>query len=477
MDARPTKVRFAPSPTGLLHLGNVRTALFNFLIARKARGIFLLRIEDTDTARGHEKYTQALQEDLRWLGLQWQEGAGVGGESGPYLQSQREAIYKSYFVALENQGLAYHCFCTQHELEMERKTQRAAGRPPRYSGRCRSLTHEEIAARLSTGTPATLRFHVKPGEVLEFEDRVRGSQRFSSEDIGDFVIRRSDGTSAFFFSNGVDDARMGITLVVRGEDHLTNTPRQMLILQALDLPIPDYAHIALVVGASGAPLSKREGSRTIRELRDTGFLPLAINNYLARLGHTYDDNSLMTLHALAMDFDIARLHRAPARFDEAQLMHWQHEAVRVASDAELWSWMGEKVHALVPEATYRAFVETVRPNVSLPHDALDWARNLFTDESFTVSGRSREIILDTPASYFECFLELYEQFHSDLHLLVGRELPARTGRKGAAVFQPLRAALTNKLRGPELARLLEIMPPDRIRSRIEYAKEAASRGR
>ncbi|GMQ89884.1 MAG: glutamate--tRNA ligase [Gammaproteobacteria bacterium] len=477
MDVRFTKVRFAPSPTGLLHLGSVRTALFNFLIARQARGVFLLRIEDTDAARGHEKYTQALQEDLRWLGLQWQEGAGVGGGSGPYLQSQRASLYERYFAELENQGLAYHCFCSQRELEMERKAQRAAGRPPRYSGRCRRLKHEEVAARLGAGTPATLRFHVKPGEVLEFADRLRGLQRYSSEDIGDFVIRRSDGTPAFFFSNAVDDALMGVTLAVRGEDHLTNTPRQMLILRALDLSVPDYAHIALVVGAGGAPLSKREGSRTIRGLRETGFLPLAINNYLARLGHSYDDNNLLTLDALAKGFDIARLHRAPARFDETQLMHWQREAVRLAPAGELWGWMREPVHALVPEGARDDFVEVLRPNLSFPPDALEWARVLYANESFALTGKARDIVLATPASYFDSFLELYERFHGDPKTLVGRELPARTGRKGAAAFQPLRAALTNKPRGPELARLLEIMPPDRVRKRIEYAKETASRGR
>ena len=261
MSTGPLRTRFAPSPTGLLHLGNARTALFNFLIAQAAGGRFLLRIEDTDVARGHDKYVEALQEDLRWLGLDWQEGAGLGGDHGPYLQSERRSLYDNYFAALEAAHRAYPCFCTPQELDMERKSQLAAARPPRYSGRCYRLSADDAAARLAAGMPATLRFHVDEGQTVEFEDRVRGPQRFATDDIGDFVIRRSSGAAAFFFSNAVDDALMEIHLVVRGDDHLSNTPRQILILRALGLPVPGYAHIGLVVASGGAPLSKREIGR------------------------------------------------------------------------------------------------------------------------------------------------------------------------------------------------------------------------
>ncbi|HLF23712.1 MAG TPA: glutamate--tRNA ligase, partial [Burkholderiales bacterium] len=313
MIARPFKTRFAPSPTGLLHLGNVRTALFNYLFARRHGGIFLLRLEDTDAMRGHEKYAVALMEDLRWLGLQWDEGPQAGGTHGPYEQSRRGEIYRRYFVQLDEQGLAYPCFCCEHELSIARKTAIAAGRPPRYSGKCRALSPEDVRARFAQGVPATLRFRVPEGRTVTFEDRVRGPQSFATDDIGDFVIRRSDGTPAFFFCNAIDDAVMGVTLVVRGEDHLTNTPRQLMLLEALGLPVPQYAHIALVVGADGAPLSKRTGGKSVQELRTAGFLPSAVNNYLARLGHTYDANDFMSLEVLAQNFDLERLHRAPAR--------------------------------------------------------------------------------------------------------------------------------------------------------------------
>ena len=328
MTAPSLKTRFAPSPTGLLHIGNIRTALYNYLWARHGAGVFLLRIEDTDATRGEERYTDALMADMQWLGLQWDEGPNRGGAHAPYAQSQRGAMYETFAARLVETGLAYPCFCTEHELKLERKTQIAAGQPPRYSGKCRALSPHEVDARRARGTPATLRFHVADGRTVEFDDRVRGPQRFATGDIGDFVIRRSDGTPAFFFCNAVDDALMGVTLVVRGDDHLTNTPRQILLLEALRLRAPDYAHIPLVVGADGAPLSKRTGGRSLAGLRDAGYLPAAINNYLARVGHSYDAEGLLSLEELARRFDLARVHHSPARYDETQLLHWQREAVR-----------------------------------------------------------------------------------------------------------------------------------------------------
>jgi nondiscriminating glutamyl-tRNA synthetase len=321
MTSRPLTTRFAPSPTGLLHLGNIRTALFSYLLAKRAGGVYVLRIEDTDTARGDAKYVGALMQDLRWLGLQWDEGPETGGPHAPYYQSQRAEIYRQYLERLEAAGAAYPCFCTEHELKVERKTQIAAGRPPRYSGKCRALPPAQVAQRRAAGAAATLRFHVADGRFVEFVDGVRGAQRFDTSDIGDFVIRRSDGTPPFFFSNAVDDALMGVTRVVRGDDHLTNTPRQILLLEALGLRIPGYAHIPLVVGADGAPLSKRTGSKSVQQLRAQGFLPLAIDNYLARVGHTYESNQLLELDQLAVQFALEHVHHSPARYDEAQLLH------------------------------------------------------------------------------------------------------------------------------------------------------------
>ena len=230
-----------------------------------------MRLEDTDAMRGHEKYALALQEDLRWMGLVWDEGPDVGGAHGPYAQSERGEIYKSHFLKLEQDRLAYPCFCTEHELAIERKVAIASHLPPRYSGKCRALSPDDVRPRFGRGEPATLRFRVPAARKVGFDDKVRGPQVFDSADIGDFVIRRSDGTPAFFFCNAVDDALMDVTLVVRGEDHLTNTPRQIMLLDALGLPAPEYAHIALVMDAYGTPLSKRIFSQSVEELRAAGY--------------------------------------------------------------------------------------------------------------------------------------------------------------------------------------------------------------
>ncbi len=474
MGTQPLKTRFAPSPTGLLHLGNVRTALFNYLLARASGGSFLLRIEDTDVTRGHDKYIEALQQDLTWLGLEWQEGAGIGGPHGPYLQSQRNAIYEDLFSALQARQEAYPCFCTAQELEIERKSQLAAGQPPRYSGRCYRLSDDERAARLRSDTPATLRFHVAADSTVEFEDHVRGLQRFGTNDIGDFVIRRSSGGAAFFFSNAVDDALMGVTLVVRGDDHLSNTPRQILILRALDLPVPAYGHIALVVAEDGAPLSKREGSSTIRELREQGYLPQALNNYLARLGHTSYDDSFMDLAGLAASFDLRHVSRSPARFDEGHLRHWQREAVNAVSPAEFWNWLGDGLDAWVPADKRPAFAEAVRTNINFPVDASEWARVIFSDEHFALTDGARQVLAGVAPSYFDQVLETYTACagkFEDFPLV----LQTRTGKKGAAALRPVRLALTNRERGPELVRLLAIIPATRVRERLLAAKAIAAK--
>lgn len=467
MTAGRFKTRFAPSPTGLLHLGNVRTALFNHLLARGQGGVFLLRLEDTDAVRGHERYATALQEDLTWLGLGWDEGPEVGGPHGPYAQSQRSEIYERFARALEVKGLAYRCFCTEHELKMERKVQLAAGRPPRYSGKCRALGATEIEARRARGLPATLRFHVADGRSVEFEDAVRGMQRFATSDIGDFVIRRSDGTPAFFFCNAVDDALMGVTLVVRGDDHLTNTPRQILLLEALELRAPAYAHIPLVVGADGAPLSKRTGSRSLQELRAAGYLPAAINNYLARLGHTYETHGLLSHADLAARFELARVHHSPARYDEMQLLHWQREAVKSLSAEDVWSWAGAEAQGWVPTAEKEAFIAAVRPNVVFPADVARWARVVYADD-LALSTAAREAIADAGRSFFEEALPALDTARASFATM-SSALKSRTGRSGKTLFRPLRAALTGELDGPEMAQLLPLIGYERARDRLARA--------
>jgi nondiscriminating glutamyl-tRNA synthetase len=458
------KTRFAPSPTGQLHLGNVRTALFNWLLAQRTDGVFLLRIEDTDAERSRAQFTTGLQTDLHWLGLDWQEGPGVGGAQAPYAQSERAAIYEDKAAALEAQGKVYPCFCSVLELEMARKAQRAAGRPPRYPGTCAHLTAEQVAAKRAQGLVPTWRFRIPAGCHIEFDDLVRGPQRFASDDIGDFVIRRGDGSAAFFFSNAVDDGLMGVTHVLRGEDHLANTPRQILLLEALGLPVPHYGHIAMIVGADGAPLSKRSGSLSVAELQANGYMPLGVLNYLARLGHHFADESFMTRRQLAQGFDIAHLGRSPARYDAAQLLHWQQQAIAYTDDAALWDWMGEATHALVPDDVRDGFITLVRGNVRFPVEAQQWARIVFSD-ALTIEDAAREQLAQAAPQYFHHALEVLQAVGAEYDAFI-TALKMRAGVKGKALFMPLRAALTGTLHGPELAGVMRLMPLELMRKRL-----------
>jgi nondiscriminating glutamyl-tRNA synthetase len=467
MTSPPIRTRFAPSPTGLLHLGNARTALFNALLASPGGGEFVLRIEDTDAERSRPEHIEALCRDLRWLGIDWQLGPDAGQEGGSYLQSQRTELYRELFETLEQHGAAYYCFCSEQELAQSRRAQAAAGRPPRYSGRCHGLSADEVATRLAEGQTPTLRFHVPPGQTVEIDDLVRGVQRFETDDIGDFIIRRSDGTPAFFFSNAVDDALMGITHVLRGEDHLANTPRQVLILRALGLRQPRYGHVALIVGPDGAPLSKRHGGRSLEQLREAGYLPEAVLNYLVRLGHHFDSDALLGLDALASQFNVSRLSRAPARYDAAQLGHWQRLAVQQLSDERMWQWLGKECAGLVASADRERFLAAVRPNIDVPGDALHWARVVYSDD-WVLSDAALEAIRQAGPDFFIAGLGALDGGAPALDQL-GARLKAATGRKGRALFHPLRAALTGDVEGPELSALIPLIGPHRVRKRFEDA--------
>ncbi len=453
---KPIKTRFAPSPTGRLHLGNVRTALFNALYAAQQRGVFLLRIEDTDHARSDEPYIAALEEDLRWLGLDWQEGPEAEAPHAPYRQSERDAVYADYFHRLEAAGRVYPCFCTERELKLERKAQLSAGRPPRYSGRCACIAPEEATRRLQAGDEATLRFRVPEGETVAFDDLVRGAQGFATADIGDFIVRRASGSPAFFFSNAVDDAVMGVTHVLRGEDHLTNTPRQILLLQALDLNIPAYGHISMIVGDDGAPLSKRHGSSTLVDLREQGYLPAAINAYLARLGHHFEDDALFDWDELVAGFDLQRLGKAPARFDEGQLRHWQRVAVDRCEIRELMDWLGRDNLNPIPRHDRVEFLETVRPNILFTADVHYWSEVVYGDLP-PFSDAAQDALREATPGFYTKAAAAAAAGHNDLAGL-SAVLKEQLGVKGRALFHPLRVALTGEAGGPELGRLMALMP-------------------
>ncbi|MDH5300077.1 MAG: glutamate--tRNA ligase [Gammaproteobacteria bacterium] len=457
------KTRFAPSPTGYIHLGNARTALFNALKAR-AGGCFLLRIEDTDEERSRMEFVHSLQEDLTWLGLDWQEGPIVGGDQEPYFQSQRAEIYNAYYDKLVEMDAAYPCFCSETDLNLERKFQRSAGKPPRYSGKCAHLSAEQREQALKKNPNPTLRFRVPKDVQIEFEDLVRGKQSFAANDIGDFIIRRGDKTAAFFFSNAIDDALMKVTHVLRGEDHLANTPRQQLILQALGLPQATYAHISMIVGHDGSPLSKRHGSRSIRELRAHGYLPEAVVNYLARLGHYYEDDTFMSVDDLGIKFSLERLGKSAAKYDPHQLLHWQHQALAAADEAKIWDWMGLEVRDLVGEERRAEFIDLIRANVSFPEHALHWAKVIYEDP-LNLSDDMREAVVDAGRQFFEQALVALDLHPADFKAF-SDEIKKHTGAKGKALFTPLRAAMTGELGGPEMSKLMVILGPERIAQRL-----------
>lgn len=439
----------------------------------RGRGWFLLRIEDTDAERSRAEYIDDLQEDLLWLGLSWDEGPVAGGEHVPYAQSERGHIYQNFYEQLEQSGLAYPCFCSEQELKLARKRQLSAGQAPRYPGTCAHLSREDAAVRRAAGREPTLRFRVPKGEAVEFSDLVRGAQKFMTDDIGDFIVRRANGTPAFFFCNAIDDALMGVTHVLRGEDHLANTPRQLLLLRALNLRLPQYGHISMIVGSDGAPLSKRHGSRSIRELRQTGFLPEAIVNYLARLGHHYEDTRLMDLDELSQLFAAERLGRAPARYDGDQLIHWQREAVAHADPERLFQWMGEAIRDVVPGEHKTEFVDAVRGNITLPEHALMWARILYVDP-LELSFTAQEAITSAGAAFFNAAIAAVDARGADFQA-ISAALKTQLGVKGKALFQPLRAALTGELDGPEMTKILPLMSSARARQRFHVAAELAAK--
>jgi len=334
------RVRFAPSPTGRLHLGGARTALFNWLLARKTGGSFVLRIEDTDFSRGDPSLEASMMEDLRWLGLLWDEGPDVGGPYGPYRQSERGFVYNSFLEELRGKGLVYRCFCSEAELEEERRRRLLEGLPPRYGGRCARLSEEE-ADRLAAQRPFAWRFRVRGG-LCSFVDLVRGEISFRGEELGDFVVVRSDGRPTYNFAAVCDDIAMRITHVVRGEDHLPNTPRQILLYEALGSVPPAFAHLPLVVDRDGRKLSKRDEALSVSSLREMGFLPEAVLNALVLLGWQppSGEERVLKLEDMVRLFDLSRVSPSPSTFDLATLSRLNRKHLSSASSERIASLLG-----------------------------------------------------------------------------------------------------------------------------------------
>ena len=463
MPAAPVVTRFAPSPSGELHLGNVRTALHSWLLARRTGGRYLLRIEDTDAARSSEAHVDALLDDLAWLGLAWDED--------PWRQSQRGGVHGPLLERLEHEDRAYPCYCTNDELQLMRAAQRAAGQPPRYAGTCARLDAAGRAERAARGLKPSLRFRVPDRGVVEFTDLVHGAQRFECALIGDFVVRRDDGTPAFFFANAVDDALSGVTLVLRGEDHLANTPRQLLVLAALGLAAPAYGHEALITGSDGAPLSKRNGAQSVRELRDAGYSPAAVLNLLLRLGHSTPVNALLPLERMPEAFETGHLQRASAHFDAVQLRHWQSQWVHGLDDAAAEAWLAPRLPGALAGEQRSRFVAAVRANLLLAPDVQAWLP-VVLGGALPMEEPARAAIHAAGEAFFAAAARAVDAAVAAGEAPRVDALRAATGAKGAQFYGPLRAALTGRTHGPELAPLIAAIPVDLLRRRLAAALES-----
>ncbi|HEX2549818.1 MAG TPA: glutamate--tRNA ligase, partial [Gammaproteobacteria bacterium] len=411
-----------------------------------------------------------LKNDLHWLQIEWQEGPDVGGPTGPYFQSERSEIYDQYYRQLEEMGLAYPCFCTDAELALNRKLQLSRGQPPRYPGTCRKLSKEQIDKKIADGLKPALRFHVPDNQQIDFVDSVKGQQRFNSHDIGDFIIRRADGGSSFMFCNAIDDSLMGVTNVLRGEDHLTNTPRQLMILDALQLRKPDYGHLSLITNEDSMRLSKRKGSFSLHDLREEGYLSLAVLNYLSRLTHTYEDAELLDFTTLAKKFRLDKLSRSPARFDRNQLLHWQKETILSIKDTEtIWQWLGETIKNKIPEDKKDLFAKVMQKNILFPHEADQWADILFGNGPHW-NEEKLSLLKQTSGDFFKTAREVFQQHQGNLKIILD-ELKKSLGISGKNLFMPLRLALTGEEHGPELVQIVEFLGMDEVLKRLKDPRE------
>src|SRR5215472_2918024 len=471
------RVRFAPSPTGHLHVGNARTALFNWLLARGSGGTFVLRIEDTDIERSTQDSEAAIERDLRWLGLDWDEGPETGGPCGPYRQSERLHLYQSYAQELLASSAAYYCFCSAEQLERDRQAAVAEGRPALYSGRCRSLSMEQAQARMTAGEQAAIRFRVptdSQGDVV-FQDIVRGEVRFPRDVIGDPIIVRADGHPAYNFAVVVDDALMEITHVIRGEDHISNTPRQVLLYEAMGFTLPKFAHLAMVLGPDHSPLSKRHGATSVAEFRAKGYLPEAFVNYLALLGwsprpgsstgRAMDDAAeLLPVDELARRFSLERVGHSAGVFDEEKLAWANRHYLKMADPARIAALSVPYFQqAGIPMAPGARGLEFLTGAMAMATASVDRLNQIPPRLELLFRYDARQALAD-PGVRHEMAAEgaravtnaLAEELaaaprlNREMFRAVANQIKSRTGQKARALFHPIRVALTGRPEGPEL---------------------------
>ena len=480
----PVRVRFAPSPTGYLHVGGARTALFNYLYARRHGGVFVLRIEDTDRERSTEESTQAIYEAMKWLGLAWDEGPGVGGAFGPYHQSERLPLYAEWAAHLMKEGLAYRCFCDPEELKARREAAMTRGEPPKYDRTCLRLPAGESDARAAKGEPFAIRFQMPDGET-SWEDGVRGQVTFQNSVLDDLVILRTDRHPTYNFAAVVDDHLMEISHVIRGDDHISNTPRQIRIYAALGWTPPVFAHVPMILGPDGTRLSKRHGATSVSAFGDEGFLPQTMVNFLALLGWAYDgEREIFSLSELEQVFSLDRVSKNPAIFNYEKL-EWMNgeyfRALPLNVRTDLVVAHLRATHAL-PESALadRAFLEravlAAGDRVKRPQHFLDYSAYLFVDavqpdpaawsdlvaKGQGVPGRLRKLA-DA--------IEGVEPFEHDPLEQATRGLASTEGVKAGEVIMPARIALTGKKVTPGIFDVMLLLGKERTVRRLRAAAD------
>ncbi|WP_346206774.1 glutamate--tRNA ligase [Caldifermentibacillus hisashii] len=476
------RVRYAPSPTGHLHIGNARTALFNYLFARNQKGQFIIRIEDTDQKRNIAGGEESQLKYLKWLGMDWDESVDVGGEYGPYRQSERLDIYKKYYEDLLEKGLAYKCYCTEEELEKEREEQIARGEAPRYSGKCRHLTKEDQARLEAEGRKPSIRFRVLGGKVYRFNDIVKGEVSFASEDIGDFVIVKKDGMPLYNFAVAIDDHLMKISHVLRGDDHISNTPKQLMIYEAFGWEPPTFGHMTLIVNENHKKLSKRDESiiQFIEQYEALGYLPEALFNFIALLGWSpVGEEEIFSKEELIEIFDPARLSKSPAVFDRQKLIWMNNQYMKklpVEKVVELA--LPHLVSAgRVPENPSPEQLEMVNKLVALYQEQMSYGAEIvslselfFKEEiSYDETGKailSEEQVPEVLRAFLQ-ELEHLEPFEAVEIKAAIKRVQKATGQKGKKLFMPIRVAVTGQEHGPELPNTIELLGKETVKKRIQ----------
>jgi glutamyl-tRNA synthetase len=482
-NTRPVRVRFAPSPTGDLHVGNIRTALFDWAYARHTGGQFIFRIEDTDRERVTDEYIQAAIDTLKWLGLNWDEGPEVGGPYGPYLQSQRLDIYAEWAAKFLAQGDAYYCYCSSEELEARREAQRAANVAPGYDGKCRSILPEDLARYTAEGRKPVLRMRMPDGSTT-FTDSIRGEVTFDHNFVPDFVLVRGDGSPLYTLAVAVDDVLMKVTHVLRGEDLLSSTPRQIRVYQAMGVQPADYptfAHLPFVMGQDNAKLSKRNGEVSIAWYRDRGFLPEAICNYLALLGWSPgEDRENVTMQELTELFTVERVHSSPARFDMKKLEAINGDKIRLLTLDELLNRtlpFLKKANVIDGNDSEIAVVKSALPliqeRIATLAEVVPMLRFLFATK-FEVDPDSAPKIQDEQSQAVlkktnEVLQAVVDWDHATLESVLRVALIEEMGLKPRIAFGAVRIAVTGSHISPPLFESMELLGRDRSLERINAA--------